>query len=352
LSAVPTSDLRRALLGDGSLALGADAAFAADLERWMPRLLSPAPPAPTRSSTVALIDLRECPARPAPRPAADPTFRLGSVGAWVDDAAEIATLRGADARNAGEVDLARRLARLHAVPTERAGEGAGMDVFTMLTISAALLLGRMERTLMHSAAVLDAEGGAWLLVGDTHSGKTTTTVNLVRGGARYLSDDHVVLCAGPEAGSVWVEGWPRIFHVDAGWERGDVLGHRVGLDPASFAPDRWVRRAPLAGLLFPEVLPDHPTRLEPLPAATALVRILRQSPWLFGDRGAAPALLALLQRAAEMPAFRLRLGRDSYRDVDRLRSSLHPLFPTRGGTSRPRLAGRTARDAAADTAGA
>jgi hypothetical protein len=224
-----------------------------------------------------------------------------------------------------------------------ADEDADMDVFTMLTISAALLLNRLERTLMHSAAVLDANGGAWLLVGDTHSGKTTTTVNLIRSGARYLSDDHVVVSSGPEAGSVWIEGWPRVFHIDAGWESGDVLGHRIGLDPAAFAPDRWVRRAPLAGLLFPEVLPDSPTRLEPLSAAAALIRILRQSPWLFGDRGAAPAVLALLQRAAEMPAFRLRLGRDSYRDTDRLRSCLHPLFSPPDGAGESILAGRTAR---------
>jgi hypothetical protein len=152
----------------------------------------------------------------------------------------------------------------------------------------------------------------------------------------------VVISSGPERGSVWVEGWPRTFHVDAGWERGEVVGRRIGVDPADFGPDRWVRRAPLAGLLFPEVVPGSPTRLEPLPAATALVRMLRQSPWLFGDPGAAPAVLALLQDAAGMPAFQLRLGLDSYRDASRLRACLPPRFTRSGGEFDSILAGRAA----------
>lgn len=328
MNAVPRSRLRRELLGDGSLTLVADSSLASDVERWMPRTLSRAPSTPSLPpSSSARIDLRAWSARPDRCPDTAPTFRLGPVLAWVDDGAQTAILRGADARNTGKVELARGRALLQGIPAGMAEVGAEMDIFTMLTISAALLLSRLERALMHSAAVLDGNGGAWLLVGDTHSGKTTTTVNLIRSGASFLSDDHVVVSSGPETGSVWVEGWPRIFHIDAGWEYGDVRGHRIGLDPAAFAPGRWVRRAPLAGLLFPEVLPESPTRLEPLPAATALIRILRQSPWLFGDRGAAPPVLALLRSAAERPAFRLQLGLDTYRDADRLRSCLHPGFP-------------------------
>jgi hypothetical protein len=140
-----------------------------------------------------------------------------------------------------------------------------------------------------------------------------------------VSDDNVVLFRGAE-GAVRVEGWPRRFHLDEGWEAGTPLHRRGEVDPHERWPGQWVRTAPLAGLLFPRVAADQPTELAPLPASEALVGLMRQSPWLLADRACAPAILAFLRAACERPAFSLRLGLDSYRDTDRLLSVLKPLW--------------------------
>jgi hypothetical protein len=193
----------------------------------------------------------------------------------------------------------------------------------MLTIAAALLLGRADRLLMHSAAVVDPSGGAWLLTGDARSGKSTSTANLIRAGWSWLSDDQVVLgCVG---GDLVVEGWPRPFHLDTGWEDGSPTGLRATVDADSFGSGRWRRSAPLAGLLFPEVQAKSNTALMPVSRAEALTRLLRQSPWLLADRASAPSLLGLLERTAVSPAHRLVLAMDTFRDGSRLaRILLHP----------------------------
>jgi hypothetical protein len=96
------------------------------------------------------------------------------------------------------------------------------------------------------------------------------------------------------------------------------------VDPEGFGPGRWCRAAPLAGLLFPRVEAELPTLAEPLHPAAALAQLVRHTPWLLADAGAAGPVLALLQGAARLPAWQLRLGRDSYRDVQRLQMALSP----------------------------
>jgi hypothetical protein len=57
----------------------------------------------------------------------------------------------------------------------------------------------------------------------------------------------------------------------------------------------------------------------------AFARLLRQSPWLLEDHGAAPRVLDLLSGAASLPCFRLRLGRDTYADPELLGQRLAAL---------------------------
>jgi hypothetical protein len=49
-----------------------------------------------------------------------------------------------------------------------------------------------------------------------------------------------------------------------------------------------------------------------------LSELIRQSPWLMGDRIAAPALLELLREAASGCARRISLGLDTFADPARL----------------------------------
>jgi hypothetical protein len=310
---VPVMDrVRHVLCHDGALWLHAPVRPLAGVERWVPRFLDGgAVPSGDAAGIRVTVDAG---AGRLERPRPRPTFGLDTVDAWVDDAAREVRLR-CEGAGAGRVGLQERRAALRTPAAQTALSAA--ELFTMLTVSSALLLGRLGRTLVHAAAVVDPAGRAWLLVGDTHAGKTTTTVNLLRAGWGFLSDDHVVAFAGGDGG-VWIEGWPRPFHVDEGWARGEVTGRRAAVEPASFGAERWRRTAPLGGLLFPRVDPPEPTRLARLSGAAALSALLRQTPWLMTDREAAPRLLSLLRAMSERPSYALSAGLDTYADPLRL----------------------------------
>lgn len=306
----------RSLLEDGGLRLEVHPPLLSALDRWLPLVPidTPADPAGSAIRILPMDGDADAPARPLePR-----TLSLGSVDAWVKG--DRALLRGPSGMygvvrlDAGDAEL-------------RASEGVqGMrwDLFTGCTLACALLLGRMGRALVHAAAVAPPGGRAWLLVGDTHAGKTTTSANLLRAGWSYVSDDHVVLHHDAR-GRIAVEGLPRPFHLDEGWEAGVVRTTRGSTNPHERFPGAWRRTAPLAGLLFPRVHADEPTSLSPAGAGEALAALVRQSPWLLADRGCAPRVLALLREAALLPAHALRLGLDTYANPPLLAERLAPL---------------------------
>ena len=315
---------RRALslVADDTLVLQVESRLAPLVERWLPRYLEEPPPRVTPRATIEAVVA----AREAPRPAGAATLALGSVQAWLPDEPGPVQLHGLDAGSLGTVDLTSHRATLWADP---AAAGSAADLYSMLTVTSALLLASLGRALVHAAGVVAPEGGAWLLVGDARAGKSTTCANLVRVGWAYLSDDQVVLSSQPSG--VVVEGWLRPFHLDRGWVEGDEgeSGEdRWEVLPSVLAPDGRRRSAPLAGLLFPSVHRDTPTRLAPLSPGEALAGLVRQSPWLLAWRATAPAMLALLRHAAGAASYRLHLGADTYRDGDGLSARLAALQGT------------------------
>src|SRR5438445_220160 len=247
-----------------------DQTRATHAERWVPEEPGGAT---SHRATGALIDVR-CSTRPAPRCPTAATFSLGSVRAWVDEPRGVVRLGGALASSGGAVSLATRRAQLRV--DAASGDRAATDLYSMLTIAAALLVAGLGRALVHAAAVLAPDGAAWLLVGDARAGKSTTCANLARGGGGggwgFLSDDQVVLAA-TEQGIV-VEGWLRSFHLDEGWERGEVSGRRRAIHPGALGLGGRQRAAPLAGMLLPVVEPAQPTPLAPSSAGPALAALV------------------------------------------------------------------------------
>ena len=228
------------------------------------------------------------------------TLSLLEVSAWIEgDAVRITEPDGA---RDGTIDL----------PAERGTVGAsdGAHLEPLLTIATALLLGRLGRALVHAAAVVAPGGGVWLLAGDTHAGKSTTVATLVRGGWGWLADDQVVV-RGTDGG-LRVEGWPRTPNLDAGFLTGELTGRRGSAAPGSMRALPLVGEHPLAGILLPAIAADRPTAITKASSADAFAALVRQSPWVLADPGAAPALHSLLMRAAALPAAHLTLGRDSY----------------------------------------
>ena len=309
----------RSLLEDGGLRVEVHPRLLSALARWLP-LVPPDTPADAAGAVIRVLLAKDGVPLP-PRPQRPRTLRLGEVGAWIDG--DRAPLLGASGVH-GLVRLGEGAAELHAPVDGADDEGVAWDLYSACTLSCALLLGRMGRALVHAAAVAPPGGPAWLLVGDTHAGKTTTSANLLRAGWSYVSDDHVVLRR-DVGGGIAVEGLPRPFHLDEGWQTGQVAGRRGATDPRARWPGRWRRTAPLGGLLFPRVAADEPTALGPFAAPDALAGLLRQSPWLLADRGCAQAVLDLLRAAALLPAHALRLGLDTYADPERLAEVMRQL---------------------------
>jgi hypothetical protein len=312
--------LERSLLSDGSLRILIDPALLPLLSGWLPQS-----PDRTDAPGDAAATIRVSSGGGALRfPTAPPTFRFMAVVGWVRPAGEI-RLQG-DGGCGGAVNLPEATAQLSVPPLAEARAAVTGDLDALATVAAALLLGRLGRVLAHAAGLVHPRGGAWLLVGDTGMGKTTSCANLVRAGWEYLSDDQVVLGREPD-GTLRAEGWVRRFNVDSGWgkEGAGPVGRRVQLDARTEWPGRWLEAAPLAGLLFPRVEPASPSVVTPIGPADALSRIVRAMPWLLFDRERAPMLLALLGDVATTPAFALRLGGDVFARPDRLAGLLEPL---------------------------
>jgi hypothetical protein len=257
----------------------------------------------------------------------DPCMQILALRAWLDQP-ERYVLRTDSGTLAGVVDLGSHRASIEIAPGERHPDLA-REVFCSLTVAAALLLNRQDKFLLHAAAFVGPAGLAWLLVGDSQSGKSSTCANAIRLGWSFLADDQVVIGSGPD-GSLQVEGWPRDFNLDEGFEAGTSTGTRSPTDPSRLGSGRWQRSAPLGGILFPVIRAARQTSLSPVSRADALQELVRQSPWLLADAKAAPMVLGRMQAMTTLPAFRLSLGTDAYQDPTALQAVLLPLVDSGG----------------------
>lgn len=285
--------------------------------RWLPRNLGDEGSSTAASATIRVTSHTEALGPPKGRPA----LALGAVRAWIAEERDVAELRGGVVASGGRIEFRDRRAALSADP---ASNSAGSDLYSMLTISAALLLADLGRALVHAAGVVSPDGGAWLIVGDAGVGKSTSCANLVGLGWGYLSDDQVVLQGGPAG--VSVEGWLRPFHLDAGSPKGGGGKGRVEVSAATLGPGRWHQSAPLHGFLLPVLRPIEATELVPISPAQTFAGLVRQAPWLLARRRAAGEMVRLLRSMVLTHAgYRLRLGRDTHQGGPRLRTALRGL---------------------------
>ena len=280
----------RTLFGDGTFTIeGPDAVIGT----WLPHHAAPAPRAR------AHLVVEGAPLGVVPLSMA-PTLSLLDVGAWVDGDGVL--LRSGDGRQDGVLELGG--------PGGTLGAVAGAHIEPLLTIATALVVGRMDRALVHAAAVVAPDGRVWLLVGDTHAGTSTTVATLVRGGWGWLADDQVVVHQSSRG--LVVEGWPRAPNLDAGYPEGKITGTRQGVALGSFGAPPVRGEHLLGGVLLPEVVAQSATGVEQATSTEGFVSLVRQSPWLLADAASAPRLNELLAAVATLPTARLTLGRDSY----------------------------------------
>jgi hypothetical protein len=298
------SYIHQALLRDRSLILSVDDSLRDAVSEWMPSLPQESaedhPEGPSIRVDRGLHDPFDEPALPS--------LALGRVKAYVDSARGFAMLWSAQRDVHGVVDLRSRIARV-IVPDD--ANPAQADLTSVLTISAALLLLRDGRSAMHAAAVVHpGTGRAWLLCGDSHSGKSTTTANLIKAGWSYLSDDYVVVSRSGD--SIEIEGWPDDFHLDEGWARGELTGVRGTFREDDLPAGKRLPLAQLGGVLFTSVSREEPTVVSEIPPIIALERLIRQSPWLVADSESAAGVFDLLKDAASLDCGELRAGLDTF----------------------------------------
>ena len=340
------------LPADGRLVLESAPELRHLVEPWVPltarRLESSSKQVSPTSDQAASVLRVEPAASSRNEPPEEPaTLEMESVRAWVRG--DSTFLLGGETW--GEVDLFTGKADLFVVHGGEK-EGAGEEVFWLLSLASALLLGRLGRCLLHAGAIADKEGMVWLVAADGGSGKSTICANFVRAGWGCLSDDHVVLI-GDEEG-LEVQGWLRPFGLDEAWPSGSPTGRKVRVDLAALGErSTFPTSGRLKGVLVPERggcveshvrgkrRPDSRegmsavasgkkhfaagpgnTVVEPMRPAEILPVLIRQAGWLVADRQCAPASLRLLERAASLPAYRLRLGHDAFSDCKPLLSAV------------------------------
>lgn len=163
---------------------------------------------------------------------------------------------------------------------------------------------------VHAAGVAAPDGRAWLLTGETGSGKSTLTYALARQGWPVLGDDGVVLER--VAQGIIAHSWREPLQVSIELEaffpelrEHDALvnwrdpRHRVAVSA------KFIKRARVAGVIVLERGTND--ELSALAPTSALATLVRQSTFVLVTDGHAPSNLATLRDLVEsVPCFLLR----------------------------------------------
>jgi hypothetical protein len=192
---------------------------------------------------------------------------------------DLIVVAGPDVRST--VNLAAGTAEIAAVPEARDGSVEGH-----LVVCLTLLLRPAGLYPLHAAGLHAGDDGV-LLVGPSDVGKSTLAYNLVRAGWSFLSDDTVLLHH-PAGGPVDAFAFRRRFALDAdAGDRRPELAAQARPLPGTEAkwsvgvealyPDRLAAQATPALLVFPELTGESASRVEPLAAGDAFVRLAAQS---------------------------------------------------------------------------
>jgi hypothetical protein len=155
----------------------------------------------------------------------------------------------------------------------------------LLTVCLMELLERRALFSLHAACLADAGGRGLVLSGTSGAGKSTLAMALARAGWAFLSDD-VVFLAIDQLGAVSALGFADAVGVTDYARRRFSELHTLGTDspPAGF-PKRLARIEDLFGaapsssctpiaLVFPEIVRDRASHIEPLDPAEALLRLV------------------------------------------------------------------------------
>lgn len=188
------------------------------------------------------------------------------------------------------------------------------------------VLFHLARLPLHAAAIDLKHLGTFVFIGDKGAGKSTLSFSLGSGGATVLGEDHVMLkrCVDPNGTPRFeVSGCDGRTRMTEASERHffpqglslpsiEVAGvPKKEFELAAHVPSRPYVDHPVRALCFPRVTAG-PLRLESMPAATVLLRLLESSRerMRFSGTRDRQQLLDYLGDFAALPAFSLDLTPD------------------------------------------
>lgn len=244
-------------------------------------------------------------------------------------------------RGDATVDLRPERGTAEAVLTPDVIEAHGNErrspLFYMITFSLVVLLRSCGWFPLHAAGLAHDGRGA-LLVARSGSGKSTATLNLIREGWTYLSDDTVLLhsegdpvrawsfrrnlCVDPDAAGHFPElsghEWPSSLSDTAKWQV-DVDRIYPGQSAATCTPRL---------VVLPEIVDAPNSRVEPVDAKSVLGQLIDQGAFfLTPDSNVADRHLTILRRLIEQSRiYRLYAGRDALGESRTIHELLVPLL--------------------------
>lgn len=189
---------------------------------------------------------------------------------------------------------------------------------SFLLVTLLFVLRRLGWYHVHGAAMTDPAGHGWMLVGNSRTGKSTTTALLATRGWQVATDDIGFLVE--REGAVELIGYRSLVALRQGGL--ELLGRNGGLDLArrnkqGFWPEElggsWTSRVLPRYLLFPQL--GEQTGAKPLAPTQAATELLKWSMWILFEPLHAQEHLDLLGRlVAQSRCFEATLGPDLFRD--------------------------------------
>lgn len=248
----------------------------------------------------------------------DPRFFFGLSQGYV-------TEQGYALRDAGSTAVVDCVRRDVAIAMYRDAVTGVCPATTPGLVHSALSLALREWELfeLHAACVVDRDLAA-LIVGDSGSGKTSTTLAMIAAGASFLADDRVLLRRA--SGAVQVCAYPRDFHVTdrtlgahqalrdrVSLGEGTAFDHKRLLDGYAVFSQRFVRSWEARRVLvLPSIRGESGTLVRRVSASEGFGHLLGSSALALVDgvRKRSENLAILRDLANESIAFEVELGRE------------------------------------------
>jgi hypothetical protein len=229
----------------------------------------------------------------------------------------------------GGVELRCDAGRGVALFRSRAYVGRDLYLAThpLATISLMELLERRGLFALHAACLATGPGDGVLIAGASGAGKSTLALGLAHAGMRFLSDDIVFLSADPESRAARVLGFADTLGLtDYALARFPALHALRDAPPPAGFPKRLHRIEDLFGapalpacqpraLVFSSVAPGERSKIEPIDAGDALLRLVPDV--LLTDPAATQAhLRAIAALLGQVRCYALRTGTDLERAAE------------------------------------